>query len=177
MANPIVELDPVTHITAGAVGKPGQRIFFIQAEKGLERVTLVCEKEQVVALADAVDEMVVNLEQEFGLARHEDLKVDEDAMQVKEPVEPLFRVGAMGLGYDANRDKILLVAQEAIAEEEEAREDDEAREPREVRFFATRAQMQVVSQYAREIVGRGRNPDQVVMQSEAHFRRNGHGDH
>lgn len=171
MANPIIELDPVTHITAGALGKPGQRIFFIQAEKGLERITLVCEKEQVVALADAVDEMVVNLEQEFGLARHEDLKVDEDAMQVKEPAEPLFRVGAMGLGYDANRDKILLVAQEAMGDEEEERE------PREARFFATRAQMQVVSQYAREVVGRGRNPDQVVMQSEVHFRRNGHGDH
>ena len=171
MANPIIELDPVTHITAGAIGKPGQRTFFIQAEKGLERVTLVCEKEQVIALADAVDEMVVNLEQEFGLARHDDLKVDDDAMQVKEPAEPLFRVGAMGLGYDANRDKILLVAQEAVAEEEEERE------PREVRFFATRAQMQVVSVYAREVAGRGRNPDQVVLQAEVHFRRNGHGDH
>ena len=100
---------------------------------------LVCEKEQVQALADAVDEMVTNLEQEFGLARHEDLKVDDEAMQVKEPAEPLFRVGAMGLGYDANRDKILLVAQEALAEEEEERD------PREVRLFATRAQMQVVS--------------------------------
>jgi uncharacterized repeat protein (TIGR03847 family) len=169
MADPIVELDPVTHITAGAVGRPGQRTFFIQAEKGLERVTLVCEKEQVQALADAVDEMVMNLEQEFGLARHEDLKVDEDEMQVKEPAEPLFRVGAMGLGYDANRDKILLVAQEAVSEEEQ-------RDPREVRFFATRAQMQLVSQYAREVIGRGRNPDQVVLQAEAHFRRNGHGD-
>jgi hypothetical protein len=84
--------------------------------------------------------------------------------------EPLFRVGAMGLGYDANRDKILLVAQEALAEEEEERD------PREVRLFATRAQMQIVSQYAREIIGKGRNPDQVVLQSEAHFRRNGHGD-
>jgi uncharacterized repeat protein (TIGR03847 family) len=169
MANTVVELDPVTHITAGATGKPGQRTFFIQAEKGLERVTLVCEKEQVQALADAVDEMVTNLEQEFGLARHENLKVDENAMQVKED-EPLFRVGAMGLGYDANRDKILLVAQEALAEEEEERD------PREVRLFASRSQMQIVSQYAREVIGRGRNPDQVVLQSEAHFRRNGHGD-
>lgn len=170
MANPTIELDPVTRITAGAVGKPGQRTFFLQAEKGIERITLVCEKEQVQALADAVDEMVMNLEQEFGLTRHEDLKVDEDAMQVKEPVEPLFRIGAMGLGYDANRDKILLVAQEAVGDE------DEEREPREARFFATRAQMQVVSQYARDIIGRGRNPDQVVMQAEAHFRRNGHSD-
>ncbi len=44
MANTIIELDPVTHITAGALGKPGHRTFFIQAERGLDRVTLLCEK-------------------------------------------------------------------------------------------------------------------------------------
>lgn len=169
MANPIIELDPVTRITAGALGKPGQRVFFIQAEKGLEQITLVCEKEQVQALADAIDEMVQNLEQEFGLARHEGLKVEEDEMRVKEPVDPLFRVGAMGLGYDANRDKILLVAQEALEEGDE-------RDPREVRFFATRSQMQVVSTYAHDVVGRGRSPDQAALQASLHFRRNGHGD-
>jgi uncharacterized repeat protein (TIGR03847 family) len=169
MANPTIELDPVTHITAGALGKPGHRTFFLQAEKGLERITLVCEKEQVEALADAIDEMVQNLEQEFGLTRHEGLKVQEEEMQVKEPAVPLFRVGAMGLGYDANRDKILLVAQESLGDEDE-------RDPREARFFATRAQMQVVSVYARETVGRGRTPEQAVIQADAHFRRNGHGD-
>ncbi len=169
MANPILELDPVTHITAGAIGQPGHRIFFIQAERGLDIVTLLCEKEQVEALADAVEEMVQNLEQEFGLARHTDLMVNEVAMTIKEPVDPLFRVGAMGLGYDANRDRILLVAQEALAEEEE-------RDPREVRFFATRAQMEVLSQYARDVIGRGRAPEQVALQAEAHSRRNGHGE-
>jgi uncharacterized repeat protein (TIGR03847 family) len=169
MANPIIELDPVTHITAGAVGQPGQRTFFIQAEKGLERLTLLCEKEQVSALADAIDEMVQNLEQEFNVTRHQDLAVNDAEMQLHEPIEPLFRVGAMGLGYDANRDRILLVAQEALAEDEE-------RDPREARFFATRAQMQVLSLHSREIVGRGRSPEQVAYQAEVHFRRNGHGD-
>lgn len=167
MANPIIELDPVTHITAGALGKPGQRTFFIQAEKGLDRVTLLCEKEHVQALADAIDEMVKKLEEEFGLAPHAGLVVDEVKMTVKAPAEPLFRVGAMGLGYDANRDRILLVAQEAVPEQEE-------RDPRETRFFATRKQMQVLSQYARDIVGRGRTPEQATLQAEAHFRRNGH---
>jgi uncharacterized repeat protein (TIGR03847 family) len=169
MANPTIELDPVTHITAGAMGQPGQRTFYIQAEKGGDRLTLLCEKEQVSALADAIDEMVQNLETEFSVERHQDLKVDDSEMVLKEPVEPLFRVGAMGLGYDANRDKILLVAQEALAEEED-------REPREARFFATRAQMQVLSMHAREVVGRGRSPEQVALQAETHFRRNGHGD-
>ena len=65
--------------------------------------------------------------------------------------------------------KILLVAQEALDEGDE-------RDPREVRLFATRAQMQVVSIYARDVVGRGRSTDQVALQAEVHFRRNGHGD-
>jgi uncharacterized repeat protein (TIGR03847 family) len=169
MANPIYELDPVTHITAGALGEPGHRTFFIQAERGLQRIDLLCEKQQVQALADAIDEMVANLEQEFGVARHTDLRVDEPAMLIKEPVEPLFRVGAMGLGYDASRDRILLVAQEALAEGEE-------RDPREVRCFATRAQMQVLSVYSRDVIGRGRRPEIVALQTEAHTRRNGHGE-
>ena len=169
MANPIIELDPVTHITAGAVGQPGQRTFFIQAERRNDRVDLVCEKEQVQALADAIDEMAQNLEQEFGLTRHADLAVDDAAMAIKEPLDPLFRVGAMGLGYDANRDRILLVAQEALGEDEE-------RDPREVRFFATRGQMEALSHYAREVIGHGRSPEKVALQAEAHSRRNGHGD-
>lgn len=169
MAYPVVELDPVTHITAGALGRPGHRTFFIQAERGVDRVTLLCEKEQVLALAEAIDEMLENLEEEFGLARHEGLKVDEAVMGIKEPVDPLFRVGAMGLGYDANRDRILLVAQEVLDEETET-------DPREVRFYATRAQMQALSIYARGVVEKGRTPDQVVLQAEAYVRRNGHGE-
>jgi uncharacterized repeat protein (TIGR03847 family) len=169
MANPVFELDPVTHITAGAVGTPGHRVFYIQAERGLDRITLLTEKQQVEALTEAIDEMVENLEKEFGLTRHQELLVDEVSMSIKEPLEPLFRVGAMGLGYDANRDRILLVAQEALGEEEN-------RDPREVRFFATRAQMQILSVYARDIIARGRSPEQVTLQGEAHGRRNGHGE-
>lgn len=168
MANTIVELDPVTHITAGAVGTPGHRTFFIQATKGSVLVALLCEKEQVLALAEAVDEMVQNLEEELGITRHEMQEVDAAAMAIKEPVDPLFRVGAMGLGYDANRDRILLVAQEALEEDEEI-------DPREARFYATRAQMQMLSAHARDVVSKGRPPEQVVLQAEAYVRRNGHG--
>ena len=169
MANPIYEFDPVTRITADALGQPGHRTFYIQAERGLDRVTLLCEKEQVQALADAIDEMLANLEKEFGLAREENPVIDEAPMIIREPVEPLFRVGSMGLGYDENRDRILLVVQELLPENEE-------RDPMEVRLFASREQMQTVSLYARSIIARGRSPEQRALQIEAHVRRNGHGE-
>ncbi len=168
MANTI-ELDPVTHITVGAVGQPGHRTFLLQAERGHDRITLMCEEEQVQALTDASDEMAQNLEQEFGLTRQRDLKVDEKVMAIAEPADPLFRVGAMGLGYDATRDRILLVAQEAVPDEEE-------RDPIEVRFFATRAQMEALCEYGRDVISRGRSPEKVMLQAEAYVRRNGHGD-
>ncbi len=169
MAQTIYEFDPVTHITAGAIGEPGHRTFFIQAQYGMDTISLLCEKLHVQALIQAIDELLANLEEEFGITRHSDLTVDEAVMAIKEPVDPLFPVGAMGLGYDANRDRVLLVAQEAVEESEE-------RDPLEVRFFATRAQMQALSAYAKEVVGRGRPPEVVVLQAEAHARRNGHGE-
>lgn len=169
MAQTIYEFDPVTHITAGAIGEPGHRTFFIQAQYGMDTISLLCEKLHVQALIQAIDELLANLEEEFGITRHSDLTVDEAVMAIKEPVDPLFPVGAMGLGYDANRDRVLLVAQEAVEESEE-------RDPLEVRFFATRAQMQALSAYTKEVVGRGRPPEVVVLQAEAHARRNGHGE-
>ncbi len=169
MANPNYEFDPVTHITAGALGEPGHRTFYIQAEQGLDRITLLCEKEQVMALAEAIEEMLGNLEKEFGLERSEDDDFDEVKMMVKEPAEPLFRVGSMGLGYDADRDRILLVAQELLAEGED-------RDPLEVRLFASREQMQTLEAYSRTVVEKGRSPEQRALQSEAFFRRNGHGE-
>ena len=169
MANPVYEFDPVTHITAGALGLPGHRVFYIQAERGLGRVTLLCEKEHVQELAKAIDEMLDRLAEEFKLARPPAQAVDEVKMTIREPAEPLFRVGAMALGYDANRDRMLLVAQEALSEEED-------RDPQEARFFATRAQMQALSVYANDVVERGRSPEQRAYQVEAYVRRNGHGE-
>jgi hypothetical protein len=62
-----------------------------------------------------------------------------------------------------------LVAQEAL-------EESDVREPLEVRFFATRDQMQVLGAYAKDVIGRGRPPEIVALQAEAHARRNGHGE-
>jgi uncharacterized repeat protein (TIGR03847 family) len=169
MANPIYEFDPVTHITVDALGRPGHRTFYLQAEHGLDKLTLLCEKEQVQALAEAIDEMLDNLEKEFNQERDKDVSVDEASMMIAEPVEPLFRVGSMGLGYDQNRDRILLVIQELLAEEED-------RDPREVRLFASREQMQTLGTYARSIISKGRSPEQRALQIEAYVRRNGHGE-
>jgi uncharacterized repeat protein (TIGR03847 family) len=95
LANPIYELDPVTHITAGALGEPGHRTFFIQAERGLQRVDLLCEKQQVEALADAIDEMV-RIWSRSSAARH---RFAGGRGKIERADEPLFGWAQWG-GYE-----------------------------------------------------------------------------
>ena len=49
------DLDPVTRITAHAVGQPGQRVFYLQARRDRQLVSLIAEKEQIRALAQAMN--------------------------------------------------------------------------------------------------------------------------
>jgi hypothetical protein len=47
------DFDEVDAFTVGAVGRPGQRVFLLQARRGRQRVTVKCEKQQAAAIADA----------------------------------------------------------------------------------------------------------------------------
>jgi uncharacterized repeat protein (TIGR03847 family) len=46
-----LDVNPVSVVTVGTVGEPGQRVFYLQARHGLTTVTIETEKEQVRALA------------------------------------------------------------------------------------------------------------------------------
>jgi uncharacterized repeat protein (TIGR03847 family) len=150
MSGQVYELNPVTHITAGAVGQPGQRVFYLQAVGTAETVTLIVEKLQVEALAQSITQMVAELRQKFpGLAEAE-AGYRPEAMALKVPLDPAFRVGQLGLGYDADRDLMVLVAQEITTEERGPEEAGVAR------LFATRAQMLALSEHGQAIVRQGR---------------------
>jgi len=175
MAGARYDLNPVTHITAGAVGPPGKRVFYIQATQDLppRAITLLCEKQQVEALAAGIEQFLDELQK-----KHSDLAEASDyferyKMELQEPLEPTFRVGQMGLGYDEENDLLVLVAQEMVTEEMTA-EDAAA-----ARFWATRSQLRALGRYAQEIARQGRpicgNCGQP-MDPEGHFcpKSNGH---
>ncbi|MCK4962535.1 MAG: DUF3090 family protein, partial [Anaerolineales bacterium] len=44
-------LKPVDRITTGAIGSPGKRVFYLQARKDDQLVTLIVEKQQIQQLA------------------------------------------------------------------------------------------------------------------------------
>ena len=148
MAPEIVELKPVAHITADAIGEPGSRVFYIQARKEAQVVTLQAEKEQIRALAIGVEELLEQIEAEHGRGRDDEETVSPYDLLLKEPLEPIFRVGQMGLGYDQDEDLLVLIIQELVAEGSES--------GLVVRFWATRGQMRALSNHAQMVVKSGR---------------------
>lgn len=165
------EFDAVEHITAGAVGEPGQRTFYVQARQGSRLLSIKAEKEQVRALAQAIDRLLDELAEKDPLAAtSDDLIIT--SMDLEEPLHADFAVSQMGLGYDADRDMVVLVIQGAAHDEEE--------EEMLARFSATRAQMRALSIHAGRVVEAGRpicGNCGRPMDPEGHFcpERNGHG--
>ncbi|MEW5717435.1 MAG: DUF3090 family protein [Chloroflexota bacterium] len=168
-ANILYDLNPVSHITVGAIGEPGKRTFFIQGQQGASIVTLVSEKEQIVALSRGIDEIVERL----GVGG-QPVSMSEEEMELAEPVDPIFRIGQLGLGYDQASKLLVLVAYELPEEENPAMINV-------VRFWATAEQMRKLARHAAVIVAAGR-PLCVLcgrpIDPEGHFcpKRNGHGE-
>jgi len=171
MAEPNIlhDLNPVTHITAGVIGQPGKRTFYLQGRQAATIVTLIAEKEHLTALARAIDELLERLEAGAKL-----IQVDALQMELSQPIEPLFRIGQLGLGFDAENNLVVLIVY-ALPEEENAETVDV------VRFWATREQMRALARHAAGIVAGGR-PICVLcgrpIDPEGHFcpKRNGHGE-
>ena len=110
------ELEAPDHFTAGAVGPPGQRIFYLQAREDRTLVTLRCEKEHVRALADylagLLERMSITAEPEGGDAG------------LLEPLLPAWDVGAIGVGYDDTGRRIVIEIHEAVEDEDDDDEED-----------------------------------------------------
>jgi uncharacterized repeat protein (TIGR03847 family) len=135
------ELDPVDWITAGAVGEPGARTFFIQARRGDEAVALVCEKEQVRVLARLAQELLARVD---VAVTPDDL--DEDAQELIEPLEAAWRVGSMSIGMTEDGARFLLEAEELTEEDEEGGT---------ARFWMNREQLVAMTAYAAYAVEAG----------------------
>ena len=154
-----MELERVDRITAGAVGEPGERTFYIQAREAERVITILVEKEQVELLGTSILEILATVGRETGEGP------PSDELGLEPPLEPLWRAGRLSIGYAEDRDLMLLELEEqvegAIAEDEEEEDvltepADEGPEPARVRLWATREQMFALARHGAEVAARGR---------------------
>jgi uncharacterized repeat protein (TIGR03847 family) len=155
---PSRDLDPVTRLTADAVGTPGQRTFYLQAASGADQVTLLVEKEQVRRLAESLESWLPELAADRPEDPEEARVAEAGELALSEPLEPDFRVGQLQLSYDPERDRVVVVATELLAGDEQPEEPppELAPEPQTVRLVVTRPQLRVLARHGSQVVARGR---------------------
>ncbi len=113
-----IMLDPVDFLTVGTVGPKGRRIFYIaRSQRRSQLVTLTIEKQQAQALSEAINEMLEALQERYPELPEGEVNLAGWDMSLRDPIEPLFRVSQMGLGYDEERNLIQLVMQELVVSE------------------------------------------------------------
>ena len=168
-----IDLQPVTHITTDAIGEPGKRIFYIQAWQGQRTLTVIVEKIQIQSLAVGLEQFLAEIQQRFPELNEASSDYIEDKMRIHPPIDPIFRVGELGLGYDAEEDLVVLVTRELLGEEQDAED------ARVVRLWCSRSQIRAMCHWGMEVASRGRPicPQcGEAMDPAGHFcpKKNGH---
>jgi uncharacterized repeat protein (TIGR03847 family) len=123
---PEIEFDPVDTIAAGAVGEPGQRAFYIQAETDGRVLSVLVEKQQVAMLAERVRILLDQMAEEVpDVGADTPVPLTPDAGELRGDPVPLFRAVAIGIGFDASRNLVVLELHERPVEDDEEDEEDE----------------------------------------------------
>lgn len=181
--NPSFEIDAPDHFTAGAIGPPGQRVFYLQSREGGRVVTLKVEKEHVRALAEYLGGLLARLKGALGPTR--------GGVELLEPLQPVWDVGSIAVGYDERQDRVVVEASELLEETgdevgEEAGEqgggetvEQTGPPPAMARFRITRAQAAAFVERANDLMKGGRPSCPICsrpMDPEGHVcpRSNGH---
>jgi uncharacterized repeat protein (TIGR03847 family) len=158
------EFEDVDVFTTGAVGEPGSRTFYLQAQSGRQRVAVKCEKQQVAAIVHYL-RRVLN-----DLPPPEDRPL-EAALNLRQPVQEAFVLGPIGLGYDRSSDRLIVQLEEIGAERDVEDADEETLAAIEaaraalgatgeghIRLYVTRGQAQAFCDHADDVIAAGR-PD------------------
>lgn len=141
------DLGPLTILIAQTFGEPGQRTFRIVAGDGRTAVAVWMEKEQLKALADAIDEMLIRMRSQAATDDGPPRRVRREPDTLVPDPDVEFQVGQVSLGFDRELDLFVLMAWDL----EEVDEEDATFAGR-----ATRDQLRLLSQEVGEIYVAGR---------------------
>lgn len=175
-----IELETVDSLGAGAVGDPGDREFFLQARTESAQLTVLVEKEQVALLATEAVAFLDRIAEDYPEEPTEPREPAVRQAGLREPTVPLFRARLIGIGFDPEREMVLIELRERSSEDEEEGEalpsqaedappelpdlpdvavidpTDEEEEGYVARIYATRGQVRAMAAKGAEAVAAGR---------------------
>jgi uncharacterized repeat protein (TIGR03847 family) len=180
MPDPI-EFSSVDALGAGAVGQPGQRAFYLQARSEAAQLTVLLEKEQVALLAAEAIAFLDRIQEQYP---EDPIRLPEAMAELREPTVPLFRARLIGLGFDPERELVLIELRERAEDDDDADgdgDDDDAErggsEPEApasvddedgfvARIYATRPQVRAMAARGAVVVSAGRPPCDLCGQPQ-----------
>lgn len=145
---------------AGTVGEPGDRSFYLQAIEEARTISVLLEKQQVSVLAERIAALLQEVVRRFGPDVPDEPGPSTDLDPLAVPLEEEFRVGTMGLGWDADS-KSIVVELLAVTEEEVDESvvlDDTEEGPDALRVFLSPVQARAFADRAERVVSAGRAP-------------------
>jgi uncharacterized repeat protein (TIGR03847 family) len=102
----------VTHFTAGAQGRPGQRVFFLQVGDDHGHISVRLEKQQVQALAQFLRSVLDDLPAPQSAA-------DPKPVPLLEPTVAEWIVGQIAVGVAEADAEVVLVVDELVDDDED----------------------------------------------------------
>lgn len=145
---------------AGTVGQPGNRTFYLQAVHDKRVVSVMLEKQQVAVLAERISALLVEINRRFGTPIPPDTGAVEDLQPLLTPVDSEFRVGTMGLGWDAEAQTVVVELLAVSDTEFDASVvlDDAEEGPDAVRVFLSPESAREFAARSNRVISAGRPP-------------------
>jgi uncharacterized repeat protein (TIGR03847 family) len=152
------EFDPPDRFVAGTVGPPGQRTFFLQVSEGRRLSSVSLEKQQVSVLADRINDLLDSYAGGAG-ADHAATEVEDNA-PLDTPIEDEFRVNTLSLGWDDDRNVLVIECIDRDPDEppEEPADPLLPQEPRLIRVVLSPARARAFARRCQAVVAAGRPP-------------------
>ncbi len=131
------------HVTVGTVGPQGQRAFYLQVRESSTLLTMKVEKQQVAALSAHLGQLLQDLPRPGELP-------SDDELALEDFDDEAFVIGSIAVAYDIATDRVVIVAEEIVAEDEPQGD--------EVRVSLTREQAGALAITGTRLVEAGRPP-------------------
>jgi uncharacterized repeat protein (TIGR03847 family) len=163
MARQIYLYELPERFISGTIGSPGERTFYLQAEKGSSITSVVLEKTQVALLCERMDALLDQLQDNADPAdtyipdTHNEQSID--LLPLSSPVVEEFRVGTITIGFNSSKNLITIEAHQDyegldVPDLESSQEDG----PNVLRVRISPQQARDFAERGRRLVAAGRPP-------------------